>query len=296
MALAGMLLAGCSPTRVISQLSPTAHLDREQGVAYGVHERQRLDIYAPVRADGSLKSAPVVVFFYGGAWQRGERENYGFVGSFLADQGVVAVIPDYRIYPDVRFPDFMHDGAAAVAWVQQNIERYGGDPKRIVLMGHSAGAHIAALLALDTRYLEEQKVSPEVIAGLIGLAGPYRFSIDSGYLAEIFAPAAGNGDSQPINFVHGDAPPTLLIHGDDDEVVLPGNSLSMHERLCEAGAASEVLMYPGVGHIRIVAALAPPLAFIGRTNKDVAAFLARILAGAEEGVAKTNAPGCRAES
>ncbi len=274
--VAGTLLTGCSPTRVISQLSPSGHLDRDDAVAYGEHERQRLDVYAPTREEGSASLAPVVVFFYGGAWQRGQRQDYGFVGSFLAGQGVVAVIPDYRIYPDVTFPDFVHDGAAAVAWVQRHIERYGGDPARIVLMGHSAGAHIAALLALDTRYLEQQGVSSAVVEGLIGLAGPYRFSIESGDLARIFAPASSNGDSQPINFVRADAPRTLLIHGDSDEVVEVRNSRVLHEKLCEAGVSSELLVYPGVGHIRVVAALAPPLAFLGQSNDDVATFLASL--------------------
>ena len=288
MAVAGILVAGCSPTRVLSQLSPSAHLDREQGVAYGAHERQRLDVYAPAHIDdGPVAAAPVVVFFYGGAWQRGHREDYGFIGSFLADQGVVAVIPDYRIYPDVQFPDFVHDGAAAVAWVQRHIHSYGGDPKRIVLMGHSAGAHIAALLALDSRYLEQQGVSAGVVEGLIGLAGPYRFSIDSGRLAEIFAPASGNGDSQPINFVRADAPRTLLIHGDGDRVVEAHNSVVLQEGLCEAGAAAQVMVYPGVGHIRVLAALAPLLAFTGRSNEDVAEFLSRIIEGRDVKVGRS---------
>ncbi|MCC5868478.1 MAG: alpha/beta hydrolase [Gammaproteobacteria bacterium] len=292
LAAAVLVLAACSPIRVVSQLSPSAHLDRDDGVTYGTHERQRLDVYAPKRAESPTAPAPVVVFFYGGTWQRGNRENYGFVGSFLADQGVVAVIPDYRVYPDIQFPDFVHDGAAAVAWVQRNIHSYGGDPERIVLMGHSAGAHIAALLALDSRYLEQQGVSPEVVEGLIGLAGPYRFSIDSGRLAEIFAPAADNGDSQPINFVRADAPRTLLLHGDGDGVVEADNSRALHQGLCEAGAVAELVVYPGVGHVRVLAALASLLSFTGRSGEDVAAFLSRIFDAQGADVVADNAASC----
>ncbi|MCC5862067.1 MAG: alpha/beta hydrolase [Gammaproteobacteria bacterium] len=272
---ASLLTAGCSPTRVVSTLSPTSHLERAPAIAYGTHPRQQLDIYRPNEATAATGS-PVVVFFYGGSWQRGDRGKYAFVGSYLADLGVVAVVPDYRVYPEVRFPGFVEDGAAVLAWVEQHIEAFGGDPDQVLVMGHSAGAHIAALLALDERYLLAQGVTRAIPRGLIGLAGPYRFDTDSGRLAEIFAADEGQGDSQPMNFARGDAPPALLLHGENDRVVSAENSRQLFDRLCEAGGTAEVIVYPGVGHMRIAAALAPPLSFAGRSDQDVAAFIARV--------------------
>jgi acetyl esterase/lipase len=269
-----IVATACSPSRLVSQLSPSSHLELERDIPYGGHVRQRLDVYRPHEASPG-EAAPVVVFFYGGAWQRGERGKYGFVGSFLADQQVVAVVPDYRVYPEVLFPDFVEDGAAVLAWVQREIHRFGGDPARIVLMGHSAGAHIAALLALDHRYLEAAGVSETAVQGLIGLSGPYRFDIDNGTLAKIFAPDGGSGDSQPGNFAGLDAPAVLLLHGESDRVVEAGNSIELHASLCAAGADSRIGVYPGVGHVRIAAALAPPLAFAAPSGEDVAAFLGR---------------------
>ncbi len=270
-----LLVAGCSPTRVVSTLSPTSHLEHAPAIAYGSHLRQQLDVYRPQEGATSA-GAPVVVFFYGGSWQRGDRAKYAFVGSYLAELGVVAVVPDYRVYPEVRFPGFVEDGAAVLAWVERHIEAFGGDPDQVIVMGHSAGAHIAALLALDTRYLQAQGVTRAVPRGLIGLAGPYRFDIDSGRLAEIFAADDGTGDSQPMNFARADGPPALLLHGESDRVVSADNSRQLFERLCDAGGTAEVIVYPGVGHMRIAAALAPPLSFAGRSDEDVAEFIARV--------------------
>lgn len=276
MLLAGLALTACSPTRLLSGLSPSGHYALVEGAGYGAHARQRLDVYSPHDAN----SAPVVVYFYGGGWTGGERAQYRFVGSYLAGEGVVAVLPDYRLHPEVGFPDFVRDGADAVAWVYREIAAHGGDPSRIVLMGHSAGAHIAALLALDSSYLVEAGVDPSAVVAFIGLSGPYDFERDSDTLAEIFAdeqpPALS---SQPIDYAGAGAPPMLLVHGGSDRVVEPGNSLRLARRICDAGGEAEVIVYPGVGHARVAAALAPPLGFVGATGDDVAAFLGRILRG-----------------
>lgn len=284
LAVVTVLVAGCSPTRLVSSLSPTAHLERASDIAYGEDPRQRLDVYRPQGRTGA-GAAPVVVFFYGGAWQRGDRDKYAFVGSYLADLGVVAVVPDYRVYPEVRFPGFVEDGAEVLAWIERHVEAFGGDPTRVIVMGHSAGAHIAALLALDERYLQSRGVTRAVPRGFIGLAGPYRFDIDRGRLAEIFAGDQAQGDSQPMNFVRDDAPPALLLHGESDRVVEAANSLALHAGLCAAGSSAEVIVYPGVGHMRIAAALAPPLSFAGRSDEDVARFIARVTGATHEGPA-----------
>src|ERR1051325_10533100 len=193
-------------------------------VAYGTIGRQRLDVYAPnARAENTQRA--VVVFFYGGGWEIGSRERYRFVGKALTEAGFVAVVPDYRVYPEAVFPDFIRDCAKAVAWTKKHIDRFGGDPARIFVMGHSAGAHIAAMIALDPQYLRNEGLTRAELRGVIGLAGPYDFlPIAPGKLEFIFGSEAERWRSQPINFADGANPPMLLLTGDRDSVVPPGNT------------------------------------------------------------------------
>src|SRR5688572_12120493 len=202
--------AGCTSLMFATANAPSVFgsFKRTGGVAYGESSRQKLDIYAPAKAS----NRPVVVFWYGGSWVRGSRSEYRFVGAALAERGYVVVLPDYRLYPDVRFPEFLDDGAQAVAWVQQNAAKYGGDPQRVVLMGHSAGAHLAAYLALNDQALAKQGGRPEWIRGLVGLSGPYALEANSSFLRSIFRAPYTSADWQPVRFVTERAPPALLFH------------------------------------------------------------------------------------
>jgi len=263
-------VAACSPFRLINQLSPSDHYRSVPNIAYGELDRQTLDIYTPRSLEGA---APVVIFFYGGGWRKGAKENYEFVASSLTEAGYAVVIPDYRVFPDVVFPAFVEDGAQAVAWVLNNGGRYDTDPDRVFVMGHSAGAHLAALLSLDPRYLAKHDVEPGSIRALIGLSGPYDFlPIESGYLLDVF-PEESRAASQPVNFVTATAPPTLLIHGSDDDVVDPANSESLARRLSQHGVDIRIRLYDGAGHAKIAAALAPALDFMGDTLEDSRRFL-----------------------
>ena len=263
-------MAACSPFRVINQLSPSSHYLAAPGVVYGELDRQTLDIYTPRASAGA---SPVVVFFYGGGWRKGAKENYEFVASSLTESGYAVVIPDYRVFPGVVFPGFVDDGAQAVAWVLNNAAHYDLDPDRVFLMGHSAGAHIAALLSLDQRYLEKHGIEVGRIRALIGLSGPYDFlPIESGYLLDVF-PEESRAASQPVNFVTAAAPPTLLIHGEDDDIVNPANSESLAERLSQHGVDVSIRLYDGAGHAKIAVALAPALDFMGDTLEDSRSFL-----------------------
>ncbi len=219
------------------------------------------------------RPAPLVVFFYGGGWRDGRKEDYEFVASSLTKAGFVVIIPDYRLFPEVVFPAFVEDGARAVSWALKNAGDYGASPDELFLMGHSAGAHIAALLSTDPHYLAEHGLDSAALRGFVGLSGPYDFlPIESGYLLEVF-PEILRGASQPIRFVSADVPPTLLIHGTDDKVVLPANSERLAERLSELGVDVTLKLYKGAGHAEVVAALAPPLDFTGTTLEDVRKFL-----------------------
>jgi acetyl esterase/lipase len=248
-AAAALLLAGCQQVYFRG-----LNLGAGEGtpVVFDAGHALALDVYRPA-GPAEAGGAPVVVFFYGGSWTSGKREYYRFVGDALAKRGVLVLIPDYRKAPAHPFPDFMADGASAVAWARANARQYGGDPKRVFLMGHSAGAHIAALLATDARYLGVHQLRPTDLAGVIGLAGPYDFlPLTDPKVKQALGPAQGWPQTQPINFVDGDEPPFLLIQGDADTRVDPGNTPRFAARLrAQGGGVTEVIV-PGVGHVGLV--------------------------------------------
>ncbi len=228
-----------------------------------------LDVY-PVAGAGK---APVLVFFYGGRWQGGERADYAFVGEQLAEAGIVTVVADYRLYPEVRFPTFVEDAAAAVAWARDNAARFGGNADSLFVAGHSAGAHIAALIGTDPRYLAAHQLRPADLAGVIGIAGPYDFlPLRADDLIDIFGTdPAQQAASQPVNHVDGDEPPFLLLHGESDLLVWTLNSRRLKARFDAIDGKAELRTYPGVGHVRILGSLR--YALLAPTREDLIAFV-----------------------
>ncbi len=267
-------LSACSPLVTLNDwMVPQDGYVRHRGIAYGEGPRHELDIYVPDRAAAAGGNAPVVVFFYGGAWSGGKRDYYPFIGEALARQGYVVVVPDYRVYPEVRFPEFVEDGAAALRWVEDNIAGYGGQSDAIVLMGHSAGAHIAAMLIMDNRYLEGSGVDRRNIRGFVGLAGPYafdpaRFRTTRSIFADAGVP------TMPIGLVNGDEPPMLLLHGGQDGTVYPENSQALAGRVWATGGQAKLVEYPEKGHIDIVLAMASPFRDDGGPYAEIGRFLA----------------------
>jgi acetyl esterase/lipase len=226
--------------------------ERHADIAYGDNPRQHLDVYAPTKAIGR----PVIVFWHGGAWEEGERSNYRFVGAALADAGYVAVIPDYRLFPEARFPAFVDDGAAALAWVARNAASFGGDPGRIYLAGHSAGAHLAAMLAYDPARLDRVGVPRAAIHGFIGLSGPYALDPNSDRLRAIFAAPFGLDDWQPVRLAKPGAPPALLLHGEADGVVDVAHARTFAQALEALGVKVTLRVYEKRDHRDTVAAFA----------------------------------------
>ncbi|MFZ2087580.1 MAG: alpha/beta hydrolase, partial [Desulfobaccales bacterium] len=241
------------------------------GLSYGPRERHKLDVYVP---DGEVRDRPVVVFFYGGSWQAGRRQDYLFVAEALTARGCIAVIPDYRVYPEVTFPEFIEDGARAVAWVRTHIGEFGGDGVKLFLMGHSAGAYIAAMLALNPSYLEQAGWPAHHLQGFVGLAGPYDFlPLKSPRLIKIFGGADGIPETQPVTFANPEAPPALLLHGGSDRLVSPHNTERLAQRLKEAGGRVATRIYPGLKHIRLLIALASPFQNGEPLMDDIARFI-----------------------
>jgi acetyl esterase/lipase len=244
------------------------------GRPYGPLARQKLDIYWPL---AGREPRAIVIFLYGGGWREGEREWYRFAGAALAAQGFVAVVPDYRLYPGVQFPVFMQDAALAYGWTQKHLNA-GGGKTPIVLMGHSAGAHMAALLALDPALLAGQPRP----AAVIGLAGPYAFDPTTWpSTRDVFRTAAAHPDAaRPIAFVSATAPPMFFARGAEDDVVAAFNADDMTRALGEQGVLAENRLYPGLGHAGLVLALARPFRWRAPVLTDSVAFIDKVLAKA----------------
>ncbi|KPN88869.1 alpha/beta hydrolase [Pseudomonas nunensis] len=271
----GVLLAAisaCSPLKMLNALTPDDSFNKTEGIAYGSDPRQKLDVYVPLHP---AENAPVVVFFYGGSWNSGSRSDYSFVGEALASRGIVAVLADYRLYPQVRYPLFLEDGAKAVAWTHEHIRQFSGDPKRLYLMGHSSGAYNVAMLALDPQLLGAVGMSPGDLSGWIGLAGPYDFlPIQNPEVRPVFFWPHSPPQSQPINHVSHAAPPALLIASRDDEVVNPTrNTSGLASKLRAAGVPVQDRYYSRTGHATLVATLSRPMRGLAPVLDEVTSFI-----------------------
>jgi acetyl esterase/lipase len=258
-----------------SALTSEHGIEAETGVAYGTHPRQKLDIY---RADPATEKAPIIVFYYGGGWSDGDRATYKFVGTALAKRGITTIIPDYRLFPEVKFPTFVDDAAKAYAWVSANLSNAGKRP--IIVAGHSAGGHTAALLALDPTYLGRHAPGAVRPAGLIGMAGPYSFDATTWPTTrQIFAPAVGQPDrARPVSFVKSGAPPTLLMHGSADVTVKLFNTKDLAGALGKVQTPVQVIEYPGVGHVGLVIAMSKPFRWRAPVLDDVVNFVDLLVA------------------
>lgn len=271
LAAALAFLGGCSGTRVLNALVPTSTYRAQLDVPYGADARHKLDVYWPER---DAASAPVVIFFYGGSWSRGDRADYRFVGEALASAGIVTVVADYRLSPLVRWRDILRDCASATHWAF-DLARKQGSP--LYVMGHSAGAYNAAMLALDARWLAAEKMQPSQLAGWIGLAGPYDFlPIHDPDSQVAFDWPDTPRDSQPIAHVSRGAPRALLLAAREDSTVNPiRNTAGLADKLRSAGNAVEVESFDRVNHVTLVGALGTPLRMLAPVRRRVVDFVTK---------------------
>ncbi|MEE4301868.1 MAG: alpha/beta hydrolase [Pseudomonadales bacterium] len=253
---------------VVNAIAHSVPATREQ-VAYGHTPRHHLDWYR--RRGGERR--PTVLFFYGGNWRSGRRQDYRFVADTLMTLDCDVVVPDYRLYPHVRFSEILQDAREATEAVLARLPE--GEP--LVLMGHSAGAQLAALLTLDASLLRD----PSRIAGCIGLAGPYDFypfTEDDHW--ELFGPEEAYPSSQPVNFVRADAAPLYLLHGETDQRVHRGHSKSLMEKQRAAGGVAEREVYPGMGHVEIIVEFTRLHRRRSAVVRDIGRFVQRVAGGA----------------
>ncbi len=270
--LSASALTGCSALGTFNALVPGDDGgDRvAEGLAYGDLPRQKLDIYAPP----SAKGLPMVLFIYGGSWNSGSRSEYGFLGRALASRGFVVVVADYRLVPEVLYPDFVTDGALALRWVRDHAVAYGGDPAKLFIMGHSAGAYNAMMVALDPRFPAAAGLRGQVLRGAIGLSGPYDFlPLDVDVTKAAFGQWPRLPETQPVNHATGFAPPSFLATGDADDLVYPRNTYALVKKLKAAGRPVEEHTYPGVGHVGTLTAFSRPFRDKATVLDDVTRFI-----------------------
>jgi acetyl esterase/lipase len=275
-------LSGCSSLGVLNAVLPKdgGSAVAASNIAYGEDPRQKLDVYTPTTEQAASQGRDVVVFVYGGSWASGARGDYSFAGRAFASNGFVTVIGDYRLVPDHPYPDFVQDTASVVAWAHRNAARYGGNPDRIFLVGHSAGAYNAAMVALAPEFLQAEGVSPTVVKGFAGLAGPYDFlplDADASVAAFGHLSPAGLKRSQPVNRISRQtyAPPAFLATGADDTTVRPRNTERLAQVLRENGHSAETVTYPDLGHVGLVLSLTRPLRGKAPALDDVVAFMGK---------------------
>jgi acetyl esterase/lipase len=263
------LLAGCSPF-LLNPFVPRGGYTIERNIAFGNGPRQKLDIYIP---DGLTKPAPVLIFFYGGSWQDGDKDGYRWIGQTFASHGIVTVLANYRLYPPNLYPSFVQDGALALRYVHDEIAKSGGDPGRVFVSGHSAGAYNAIMLASDPKFVHDVGGDLSWIRGAIGIAGPYDFlPMTDPKIITIFG-GANNPATQPITYIDGKRPPMLLVDGTADETVDPGNVTRMAAKLRANGSEVETKLYPGVSHIGIILSLAPVFRTDTTLESDMVKFI-----------------------
>ncbi len=270
-----LTLSACanSGTALLNTFANTNDYTKTLNIAYGTHRQHKLDIYNP--SITSNHKNPVIVFFYGGCW--GEcttlkKSDYLFVAQSLASRGFTTVIGDFRQYPEVDFEGLMPDASNIIRWTSLNISKYGGDPHRIIVAGHSSGAHIASMLALNPRYLDSR--TQKRIRGFVGLAGPYDFlPLDEAYQRTLFNPTNGYASSQPINFISDKSPPLLILHGGQDTTVGKHNAVNLSEKAKRLGVKHQLTLYPAHDHVSILAALSRPLQNRSSVLRDMIRFI-----------------------
>lgn len=272
---ASIITLACSPVQTLNALIPNDSYQLHADIAYGNLSRQKLDVYKAVRdADSNKEKLPVIIFYYGGSWDSGDKKDYKFAAEAFTSNGFLAVIPDYRQYPEVTFPGFMADPAMAAKWVKDHIQDFGGDPNRVFLAGHSAGAHIAVMLSLNSEYLEKENLKTTDFRGTLGLAGPYDFlPLKTDRLKAIFGPEDQHWKSQPTEYVTGKNQPILLLVGIKDGTVWPRNTFNLAMKIKAKGGPVEVVKFSTYGHIDMVAKLAKPLRGNGELLEPIIDFI-----------------------
>jgi acetyl esterase/lipase len=245
-------------------------------ISTGEHSAQKLVAWGPENRNPEDPPLPVLVFVHGGSWRSGDPEDYGFLARTFIPKGFIVVLAGYRLVkagaPDGVYPAMIEDTARVVQWTHEEIAQYGGDPSRITLAGHSAGAYNVVMIAFEKPWLDSRGIDANTLAGVVGISGPYDFyPFDSDSTIAAFGDASDAEATQVFHHVRGDAPPALLIHGEKDTLVRPRNSIELAKLVEAAGGEAMLRLYPDMGHNDPLLSLASPW----RGSRDVADLIAQ---------------------
>ena len=268
--------------RSTSEPSIEEHLGLQYAEDSRSPRRNSLDLYMPTHVD----KPPLVMFVHGGTWIAGSSEQHSFVGKTLAKAGMAGAVINYRLFPFARWPSFAEDGAAALAWLLDNADRFGFDASRVFLMGHSAGGHIAAAVSYDARWLQAHGYTPDHISGFIGLSGVYDLRPRDRRLSRIFGTTARmRTDASPLVFADKNGPPDLIFYAENDIQRLDASARAMASRLQDLGVDAVAKELHGEGHTSYVFR-------IGKGHRDVVSDRIRnfITAQEEGATAEDDAP------
>lgn len=278
-----ILLGGCSAIQVVNSVSKIYTAEVKTDIAFGDHPKLKYDLYLPDSANKEFSSTPVIVFFYGGSWNRGDKSEYEFVGRRLASMGYITAVPNYRLYPEVKYPDFLVDGAQSIAHLKTELSKAEYQQYKpsneYILMGHSAGAYNAAMLALDPRWLDSVGISHDKsVKALVGLAGAYNiYPIKDTDVQPVFNHPDYPPQSQPIDYAKRRTAPALLLTPESDTLVsIERNSIALHKALKAAGNDSKIEQVEGTNHVTLVGTLSPLLFFKGSTTKPLEIFIHKL--------------------
>ncbi|WP_407570815.1 alpha/beta hydrolase [Deinococcus altitudinis] len=258
----------------LNAVSSTSGLNVVSNLHYGPDPRNLLDLYQPAARPDKTERAPMLLFIHGGSWTNGDKNEYKFVGESFAREGYVTAVMSYRLAPVHPYPEYVQDGAQALKFMRDHAAEYGGDPDRLYVMGHSAGAFNAVELVDNARWLQEAGVPISAVKAVVGIAGPYSYDYRGQPTANAFPKGSDPADVMPSFHVRKNAPANLLLVAGNDMVVDPSNGLKMQAALQAAGVPVTFTVLPGLNHYTIVGSLARSLTFLGKTRQEALDFMA----------------------
>ncbi|WP_227691766.1 alpha/beta hydrolase [Psychrobacter immobilis] len=290
LALSGIALAAqnaqaLSPLAVVNGITSSGGVGVSKNILYGDEPLQDLDIYYPkalaqaMQAQSATKDAvindsyPMVVFVHGGSWESGNKEQYAFVGQSLAQAGYVTAVINYRKAPEHVYPDYVEDAAQAIAWSFDNATSLHADPKRLAVVGHSAGAFNVVAAVANEDFLAPYGIKPKDIKAVIGIAGPYSYDFRKFDSATAFAADATPDEVMPDRHIKGEQPPYLLLTAENDKIVYATNTIKMTKALKKAGVTVENGEIEGASHATSIGAMAPPLRWLNDVRAQVLTYL-----------------------
>ena len=248
----------------INGLTPKKGYSVKPNLAYGLKARQRLDLYI----SDVEPSKALILFVHGGAWSRGDKQSYKFVGEAFSRYGYDVAVVNYHLAPEHIFPSYVDDLAVALNYLDTNQQKLGISTNQMILMGHSAGAFNIASLLYHPNTIDFK--SKQNIKAMIGIAGPYHFDYKGDALAEdAFDAQIPYQNVMPYYFVERNSIKHYLFIADKDEIVKHSNTYDLHEQLLAQENHSEIINIEKMGHVSIMGSVSSLFSPFFKTRKEI---------------------------